>query len=141
MAIELHIFTDDSRMPSRDVWQREIEQLGFPTVLDSSFDLRGGTGFTPTTYQGKATGFELYLEPAVNVLSGYPHVAPKVGDRDKCVTFRWGSDLAECAAALSTAAALAKLTDGIYFYPDDNVLYNADEAIEATRKDLSSIPS
>ena len=141
MAIELHIFTDNSRIPSRDAWQRVIEQLGFPTILDSSLDLRGGMGFTPTTYQGKAAGFEFCLEPAANVLSAYPHVAPKVGGRDKCATFRWGSDLTECAAALSAAAALAKFTDGIYFYPDDNVLYNADEAIEATRRDLSSIPS
>ena len=139
MAIELHIFTDDSRIPSRDAWQCEIEQLGLPTLLDSALDLRRDTGFTPTTYQGKATGFELYLELAANVLSGYPHVAPKVGDRDKCVTFRWGSDLTECAAALSAAAALAKLTDGVYFYPDDDLLYNADEAIAATRRDLSSI--
>ena len=141
MAIELHIFTADSRVPSREVWQREIEQLAFPTVLDSSLDLRGRNGFTSATYQGKTTGFEFYLEPAANVLSGYPHVAPKVAGRDKCVTFRWGSDLTECAAALSAAAALAKLTDGVYFYPDDDILYSADEAIEATRRDLRSIRS
>lgn len=141
MAVELHIFADDSRIPSREAWQREIERLSFPTVLDSSLDLRRNTGFTPTTYKGKAAGFEFCMEPAANVLSAYPHVTPKVGGRDKCATFRWGSDLTECAAALSAAAALAKLTDGIYFYPDDNVIYNADEAIEATRRDLSSIPS
>jgi hypothetical protein len=139
MAIELHIFADNSRIPSRDGWQRDIEQLAFPTVLDSSLDLRGGGGFTPTTYQGKATGFELYLEPAEGVLSGYPHVAPKVGDRDTCVTFRWGGDLTECAAALSAAAALAKLADGIYFFPDDDTLYNAAEAIAATRRELSLV--
>jgi hypothetical protein len=141
MATELHIFTEDSRIPSHEVWQRAIEQLGFPTVLDPSFDLRRDTGFTPTTYRGKAAGFEFCLEPAATVLSAYPHVASKVGDRDKCVTFRWGSDLTECAAALSAAAALVKLSDGVYFYPDDDILYGANEAIEATRRDLSSIPS
>ena len=141
MATELHIFIDDSRVPSREAWQRAIEQLGFPAVLDSSLDLRRDTGFTPTTYEGKTSGFEFYLEPTASDLSGYSHITPKVGDRDKCVTLRWGSNLTECAAALSAAAALAKLTDGIYFYPDDDVLYNADEAIEATRRDLSSIRS
>jgi hypothetical protein len=34
-----------------------------------------------------------------------------------------------------------KLSDGVYFYPDDDILYGANEAIEATRRDLSSIPS
>lgn len=139
MSIELHIFLDDSRVPSPEAWQRAIDQLGFPAVLDPSLDLRKDTGFIPTTYDGKTTGFELYLEPAATVLSAYASITPSVGERDKCVTFRWGSDLTECAAAMSAAAALAKLTDGIYFYPDDDLLYDPDEAIEATRRDLSSI--
>jgi hypothetical protein len=137
MAIELHIFTNDSRIPSRDAWQREIERLSFPTVLDSSLDVQKNTGFTPTTYQGKAAGFEFCWEPAANVLSEYPHVASKVSGRDMCATFRWGGDMTECAAASSAAAALAKITDGVYFYPDDDLIYNADEAVDATRKDLS----
>src|SRR5205823_49885 len=106
MSMELHIFMQDSRVPSREDWQRAIEQLGFPTVLDSSFDIRRDRRFIPATYQGEPTGFEFYLEPATDVLSGSPHITPKVGDRDKCVTFRWGSNETECAAALSAAAAL-----------------------------------
>lgn len=141
MAIELHTFVHDARVPHREAWQRAIEQLGFPAVLDPSLDLRKNAGFMPATYKGKATGFEAYLEPAANVLSGYSQIASAVGDRDKCVTFRWGSDLTECAAALSAAAALVRLTDGIYFYPDDDLLYGADDALEVTRSNLSSIRS
>lgn len=139
MAIELHIFLRDSLVPSRNDWQRAIEQLGFRTVLDPSLDLRADAGFTPTYYNGRSTGFEVRLEPAVNVLSSYSHIAPKVGDRNKCVSFRWSGDLSECAAALSAAAALTQVGDGVYFYPDENVIYNAAEAVEATRKDLSAI--
>lgn len=141
MAIELHVFAHDSRIPSRATWQRAIDELGFPAVLDSSLELRQDRGYVPTTYQGNDAGFELYLDPAAKVLSVYPHIAPKSGDRDTCVTFRWGSDLTECAAALSAAAALAKVTDGVYFYPDDDIVYDADEAIAATRRDLSLIES
>jgi hypothetical protein len=141
MAVELHIFIQDSRVPTRENWQCAIEQLGFPTVLDASLDLRRDAGFTPTIYKGRSTGFELRLDPAADVLSSYSHIAPKLGSRDRCATFRWGSDLTECAAALSAAAALTNVTDGVYFYPDDDVLYNADEAVEATRRDLSSIRS
>jgi hypothetical protein len=43
------------------------------------------------------------------------------------------------AAALSAAAALTKLTDGIYYYPNDDIVYGAVEAVEATRSDLSSL--
>jgi hypothetical protein len=139
MSLELHIFMQDSRIPNRDIWQQAIEQAGFPTVLEQTLDLRRDTGFRPTTYKGQSTGFEFYLEPATNILSSYTHIASQVGSRDRCATFRWGGDLIECAAALSAAAALTKLTDGIYFYPDDEILYGADQVVEATRKDLSSI--
>ncbi len=139
MSLELHVFMRDSRVPSRETWQQAIEQSGFPTVLEQSLDLRRDTGFRPTTYKGQSTGFEFSLGPAADILSSYSHITPKVGSRDKCATFRWGGDLTECAASLSAAAALTKLTDGIYFYPDDDILYSADEAVEATRRDLSSV--
>jgi hypothetical protein len=42
-------------------------------------------------------------------------------------------------AALTAAAALTKLTDGIYYYPNDDIVYGADEALEATRNDVSSL--
>lgn len=139
MSLELHIFMQDSRVPSRDAWQQAIEQLGFPAVLGVSLDIRSDTGFSPTSFRGQSTGFELCLEPAADILSSYSHITPRVGRRDKCATFRWGGDMMECGAALSAAAALTKLTDGIYFYPDDDIIYSADEAVEATRRDLSSI--
>lgn len=139
MAVELHIFMQDSRVPNREDWQHAIEELGFPTILDSSLNLRRDTGFAPTSYRGQPTGFELCLEPTADVLSSYAHMESKVAGRDRCATFRWGNDLTECAAALSAAAALTKLTDGVYFDPDDDVLYNVEEAIEAVRRDLSSI--
>jgi hypothetical protein len=52
----------------------------------------------------------------------------------------WGGDFLEMSAALSAAASLAKHADGIYFYPDDDIIYGADEAVHATRRDLSSVP-
>ncbi len=139
MSIDLHIFLSDSRVPDRVAWQKAIDDLGFATILDANFDVRHDTGFRPATYEGQATGFEFNLEAAADVLSSYPHVAARIGARDKCATFIWGGDLTEMCAALSAAAALAKLADGIYFYPADDIIYAADEAIEAVRRDLSSV--
>ena len=139
MALELHIFLEDSQVPTREVWQQAIEEAGFPTVIEQTLDLRRDTGFRPTTWKEQATGFEFYLEPAVGVLESYPHIAEQVGSRDMCVTFRWGGDLAECAAAISSAAALTKLVGGIYFYPDDDIIRTADDVVEATREELSAI--
>jgi hypothetical protein len=139
MSVELHIFMHDSRVPTRQAWQQVIEDEGFPTVLDATLDVRQQTGFSPTVYAGQSTGFEFLLEPAADLLSSYPHIVDRVGDRKKCATFRWGEDLTEMAAALSSAAALTKLTDGIYYYPNDDIVYGAEEVVEATRSDLSAL--
>lgn len=139
MALELHIFVEGSRVPSRNDWQRAIEECGFQTLLDLSLDVRRAAGFTPATYKGQSTGFEFRLEPAADVVLSYGHVASHIGSRDMCATFRWGGNLAECAAAISAAAGLAKLTDGVYFYPDDDIIRNAEETLEATRQDLRSM--
>lgn len=139
MSIELHIFMQDTRVPDRNAWQQTVDQLSFPTVLDPALNVRNDGGFSPTIYKGTSTGFEFCLEPAAEILSSYSHIMPRVGNRDMCATFRWGGDLTECAAALSAAAALTKLTDGIYYYPDDDILYDADEVVEATQNDLNSI--
>lgn len=126
-------------MPNRDVWQHAIRDLGFPAELDESFDPCSDAGFMPATYKGQSAGFEFDLGSARDVLANYSHIVADVANRDKCATFRWGGDIVECAAALSAAAALTKLTDGIYFYPDDDILYDGNAAIEATRAELSSI--
>ena len=139
MSIELHIFLHDSRVPSRDAWQRAIDELSFPVVLDTALNVREQTGFLPTIYAGQSTGFEFYLESSQDILSSYSHIAESVGDREKCATFRWGGDLTEMAAALSVAAALTQLVDGVYYYPNDDIVYGRDDAVKTLSEDLSSL--
>jgi hypothetical protein len=124
---------------SRDAWPHGIDRLGFPCVLTADLNSRDNTGFVPVNYKGQTTGFELYHQPAPEILASYPHIEPVVGERDLCVTFCWGGDLLECAAALSSAAALAEITDGLWYDPQDGAFLEADEAVAATRKELDSI--
>lgn len=137
MAVELHIFMSAARVPTADAMQEAIDRAGFSVVLDTAVDLLTHTGFWPATYKGSRTGFEFYLEPARDCLDAYPHIAARVGGRERCATFRWGGNFLEMCAALSAAAALTKLTDGVYFYPADDIIYGADEVIQATRRDLN----
>jgi hypothetical protein len=139
MSVELYIFVADSKVPSREAWMQTIDELGFPTILDPMLDVRTHTGFLPATYAGKQTGFEFQVESAADIIETYATVRERIGDRDKCASFRWGGDLNEMAAAISSAAALAKAADGIYFYPDDEIFYDAAEAVAATRADLNSL--
>jgi len=136
MSIELHIFVDNQKIPTRDRWQEEIDRLGFPAIIQDPFTLQKDRGFRPASYCGKSSGFEFYLDPSKDILVSYPHIASRVGSREACATFRWGGDIVEMSTALSAAVSLAVLTDGIYYYPDDDILYEAEEAFRATRMDL-----
>ena len=136
MSVEIHIFVADSQVPSRDAWQQAIEEAGFPVVLGASLDLRKDSGFSPVSYNGQASGFELYLDDAESYLESYPHIAEQVWTRDKCVSFRWGGDIAEANAAMSCGAALTRLTGGIYFDTETDRVFMADEVLEGIREYL-----
>jgi hypothetical protein len=139
MSLTLHVFCEQSRVPDRAAWQAAIDQLEFPTVLDPTLDVRRDTGLSPTTYRGEDTGFEFSLDLAADYFDDYPQIASRIEGRDQCATFRWGGDPAECAAALSAAAALTVVTDGLYYYPDDELFYDAQQVVPATRKDLTAL--
>jgi len=130
---------EDSRVPNRESWQEAIEAAGFPAVLYESLDLRKDTGFSPTTYNGQQSGFELYLDPAESYLESYSHIAEQIGSRNKCVSFRWGGDLVEAAAALSCGAALAKLTDGVFYDPDADSVFTADTVLDGVQEYLAGL--
>jgi hypothetical protein len=137
--MEIHIFIQDSQVPTRDAWQQAIEEAGFPAVLDPTLDLRKDAGFSPTVYNGQQSGFELNLDAAGSYLESYPHIAEQVGGRDSCVSFRWGGDIVEAAAAISCAAALTRLTDGIYFDPETDRVFSADVVLDGIKEDLSGL--
>jgi len=136
MSLELHVFLDDAAVPNCAQWQSVIAQCGFPTILDTTLDPRNDAGFIMASFAGKETGFELYLEIAADVLEGYRHLKARVGSRDCCATFRFGRDIEEMFAAMTAAAALTKLSDGRYYFPDEDVLYNGDQAVEAAQEEL-----
>jgi len=140
MSIELHIFLPEAAIPTIQTWQTAIDAAEFPLKLGTDVDLHSHRGFLPAMYKDKETGFELYFDAATDIIADYPHISGKVGVRTECATFRWGGNLMEMCAALSAAASLAKASGGLYFYPDDDLLYEADEALSVTRKELGSVP-
>jgi hypothetical protein len=133
---DVHVFLHASRIPTREAWQQAIERLGFATVLDPTLDVRHDKGYSPATYQGKATGFEFSLDSSPEILQSFPDIVQHVGGREVCATFRWSGDLTEAIAALCAAASLAKLTGGIGYSPGDDETYSADEIVASVRESL-----
>lgn len=120
MSLELYAFVD--RLPDWHIWQTAIDQTGFDLKLDPELDLSGDEGFSPCQIQGKASGFEIDVMPAAELLHEYPDLIPTVGARLHVVCFRWGGDFAEAACVLIASLALARNLGSIVYDPEERVV-------------------
>jgi len=105
MALEQHAFVQKAKVPSRNEWQAAIDQLGFDLQLFPDLKPFENSGFLPCRINGKDSGFEIYYEPADDLLAAYPDMKEKMGGRDFAISFRWGGEMGECACELIASAA------------------------------------
>jgi hypothetical protein len=134
MSVELHVIFNDSLMPDVQQWQGAITSLGFDVQLDAIEDLRHHSGFLPATIRGQQSGFEFDVSPATEIIAAYRQLASRVAGRDSSANFRFGGDLSEMACAMAASAAFAKLTDGVWFDPQDaETQYSIEAAIAQAR--------
>jgi hypothetical protein len=136
MSLEMHVFLNKSRIPDRSSWQAAVGSLDIPFELSPDLDPIHDRGFSPSKIKGLGSGFEIYSESADGLLVSRPELAKTVGDRDWCISFRWGGDMNECACVLAASAALVKLCDAIAYYPSDNLTYDLSGLVEEAKSCL-----
>jgi hypothetical protein len=130
MSLEMHVFLEKRRVPDRASWQAAIDSLALPLRLSPDLDPIHDTGFSPSEIKGLTSGFEIYSEPAVAHLQDQAELARIVGNRDWCISFRWGGDMNECACVLAASAGLVQLCDAVAYYTDDNLMYDLNRLLE-----------
>ena len=126
VSLEQHAFLSREHVPSAATWQAAISELGYDFTIDPELKPFEDSGFVPCSLGGESTGFEIYYQPAWELLREYSQLKDRIGSRDYSITFRWGGDLAEVASVLIASAALAKSFDAVVFYPDDDLFYRFD---------------
>lgn len=133
MSLEMQVFLEKRRVPDRGSWQAAVESLALPLRLSPDLDPIHDTGFSPSEISGRKSGFEIYSEPADAHLQDQPELGSIVGNRDWCISFRWGGDMKECACVLAASAGLVKLCDAVAYYPDDNLICDLSRLLENFR--------
>ena len=83
MSLDLYTFLD--ALPDRQSWQAAIDQAGVALTLDPDLDLTRDDGFSPCVLQGKASGFELDVMRASEVIRDYPSLKKAAGGRSHVV--------------------------------------------------------
>ncbi len=134
MPMELHVFLRDAALATREEWQAGITDQGFELTLDATLDVRHHTGFSPAVCWGKKSGFEFDLLPAIDIASSYNGVSERIGARNLAVSFHWRGNLQESIIVYIASAVLAKLADGILYYPQKNNFSTSYEALAVVRR-------
>jgi hypothetical protein len=137
MPMELHVFLRDAAIPTREEWQAGITDQGFEVTLDTTLDVRHHTGFSPAVCWCKKSGFEFDLRPAVDIASSYNGVSERIGARNLAVSFHWRGNVQESVIVYIASSVLAKLADGILYYPQKNHFSASNEALAMARRLLA----
>jgi hypothetical protein len=136
--MELHVLAEESRLPDASRWQEAISALGFDLKLDQTLSVREQTGLLPCTFKAQQSGFGFDIFPATDIVDTYPEFKKAFLGRDSSANFRWGGDMVEMACALIASTALAKVSDGVWFDPQDGVCLTPREALEKMKSDLAA---
>jgi hypothetical protein len=132
MANEQFAFLKSSRVPTRDQWQQAIDRAGFDLKLDPLFEPRTNVGFVPCKLNGAEAGVEMYFDDSTEFMDAFGSLA---GERDCCISFRWGGSMQECACAMVASFALASEFDAVVSYEGEPPYEN----LAAFRRDTEAI--
>ncbi|MGY3454436.1 hypothetical protein [Bradyrhizobium sp. USDA 4353] len=115
MARVLTAYLKRSDVPARSALQQAIDRLPFALTIDHDYAPFKTDGYLPCTLDGEDSGFDLRFADCS---------ALRNDARDVMMTFKWGGDPREQAAALAVCAALATAfgvivqRDGAILSPD-----------------------
>ena len=118
-------------MPTTAALQTALDNdPDFTLTIDVETDLQANVGFVPCMICGVESGVEIDFDDSPELIAQFGAMA---ADRDCCLVFRWGGDMAECACAMVLSYALAKYYNAIVSYegepPADNLDAFRDETI------------
>ena len=123
MSIEIHAFIKKANVPSREDWQKSIEESGYKMSLDEDLKAFESSGFVPCKLDDIESGFEINYETTETYIETYPTIKEKLTDQDYCITFRLGSSTDEYTCVLIASLALLRTKDAIIYDPADDMFY------------------
>ena len=103
----LSAYLKREQVPDHSALQEAIKALKFPLVLDRDY-APFEAGYVPCALDGEDAGFDLRFKEMPADLSATPRLQSALDGRDTLMSFKWGGDPREDAAASIVCAALAK---------------------------------
>lgn len=131
MSLDFYVLCNRP-LSSLKEWQSSIAELGFDLEITSECKVASMAGFLPATLHGDHTGFECSVFSAEELMKTYDEI-----DFEGSWLFAYAmytGSVGGCVSALIAAAAIAKLTDGLAFDPQESLVMKPDEAVDYARR-------
>ena len=129
MANAQHCLIERSKVPSRNQWQKAINDHGIDFKLDPDLKAFEAFGLMPCTLMGREAGVEICYDDSPETLAHFRNLAP---GKDYCISFRWGGSMIEYASAMIASYALAKHFDAVVSYEGNEPYPSLDALLEET---------
>ena len=135
MANEQYAFIHKDKVPSRAKWQEAVDAAGFDLQIDPELQVFEHSGFMPCKLLGKDSGVETYYSPANEIFDDPAAPEELAGDRDYCISFRWGGSFSEAACAMILSYVLASSFGAVVSYEGEE----PHQDLAALRKETDDI--
>lgn len=138
MSMSISVFLRRDRIPASAQWEESAAQAGYSLVFHEGFDPLNDSGFVPCTINGAKSGFEFFLG---NVSDAELDRCERdaVGERNVVASFVWHGDIGECLCALTAAASLTRISDGMVIEEGSDGLLDSASALERMRLEIDHI--
>jgi hypothetical protein len=132
-------------VPDTAALTQAMQELEFPIlVVPPHYPLKGHSGYLPMLLRGQESGAEFYLEPdgrdsIEKMFAQEPDMLAKFDPSfDRCAYFAFGGRWHEVICGTCAAAAMAKLTNGIFWEDQVPLVLSVDEAVKYARETLET---
>jgi hypothetical protein len=119
------------QLDSAAAWQAAIDALGFDLHLRAEKIPPASSGHLPATRHGRSAGFECSIVPLSELTDLYPEI--DFGGPWACVYAFYFGTISESIGALIAIAACLEFAGGLAFFPQEDRLLTADQAIQYAR--------
>jgi hypothetical protein len=112
-----------------------VDAVGFDLKLDPELKVFEDSGFMPCKLFGKDAGVETYYSSTDKLFDDPADAEHLAGDRDFCISFRWGGRFSEAACAMALSYVLAHSFGAAVSYEGEEPYRD----LAALRKDTDDI--
>jgi len=133
MARSLTAYLEHDRVPDFGALQASLKALKLPLALDPDYAPFETAGYLPCTLDGEDAGFDLRFKELAVGVEAWPLLQSNLGTRDAVMTFKWGGDPREDAAASFVCAALAKDFDAVIQDGEEDEVLSGEDLLTRAR--------